>query len=101
MTAINQWCAKAQKWFKSVEERLGLELADELHLVISFLLAWVMRGCVLESWWAWLPLTIIFVAKEFYDRYKPKTTGFSWKDLMLDYIGAFVGYWLGALCTLW
>lgn len=97
MTAINQWCKKIQKWIKSVESRLDLTLADELHLIISFLLAWAIRGSVITSWWAWIPLMVIFLLKEFYDKYKPNSTGFSCKDLMLDFIGAFIGFWLGAI----
>lgn len=98
MTAINQWCEKAQKFVKSVCDRLSLGYSDCLHLLVSFLLAWALRGCVLKSWWAWLPLVVVFVMKELYDKYKPDATGFSLKDLALDFIGGAAGFILAALC---
>ncbi|MBO7467126.1 MAG: hypothetical protein J6T94_05550 [Bacteroidaceae bacterium] len=98
MTAINQWCAKAQKFLKSVCDRLSLGYSDCLHLLVSFLLAWALRGCVLKSWWVWLPLIVVFVLKELYDKYKPNSTGFSWKDLALDLTGGTMGFILAALC---
>ena len=97
MTAIHQACAKVHKWFKSVEDRLELSFDKELHLLISFLLAWVVRGDIIENAWAVLPLVVIFLGKEFYDIYKPNPTGFSWKDLACDGIGGFIGYCLGAI----
>lgn len=99
MTAIHQLCARLQKWFKALEKKFGISLADELHLVITFFMAWVIRGCVLKSAWAWIPLLAIFILKEVYDMYKPDKTGFSLKDLMLDLMGGAVGYCLAALCT--
>lgn len=76
----------------AVEQRLHLTFADELHLIISFLMALAIRGDVLESTWAILPLVAIFAAKEVYDCLKDNATGFSFSDLRYDFIGGIVGY---------
>lgn len=79
---------------------MNLSKTDKLHLVLSFVLALVTRWLFIKSIVAWLPLLLIFVAKEVYDCYKPKPTGFSIKDLKLDLIGGSIGYLLGLLCNL-
>ena len=82
------------KWF---ERKIHLTFADELHLIISFLLALAIRGDVIENAWAVLPLLAIFVGKEVYDCIKSNATGFSLPDLKWDMVGGIVGYALALI----
>lgn len=40
--------------------------------------------------------SVIFIAKEVYDKYKPNPTGFDWLDLVADYIGLTI-----SILTIW
>lgn len=73
-------------------ERLHLTFMDELHLIISFLLALAIRGDIIENAWAVVPIILLFLAKELYDCFKEDATGFSLSDLRYDFIGGIVGY---------
>lgn len=86
--------SKIKNW---LEQTLHLTFADELHLIISFLLALSIRGDVVENAWAILPILTIFFAKEVYDCVKPNKTGFSMSDIKLDMIGGIVGYALALI----
>lgn len=77
---------------KGVEQRLHLTFADELHLIISFLLALAIRGDIIENAWAVVPIILLFLIKELYDCFKDNATGFSLSDLRYDFIGGIVGY---------
>lgn len=77
---------------RGVENRLHLTFADELHIIISFLLALAIRGDILENAWAVVPIILVFIAKEVYDCFKPNHTGFCLSDLRYDLIGGIVGY---------
>lgn len=76
----------------AIEQRFRLTFMDELHLIISFLLALAIRGDILENAWAVVPIILFFIAKEVYDCFKPNHTGFSLSDLRYDLIGGIVGY---------
>ena len=40
--------------------------------------------------------SVIFIAKEVYDKYKPVPTGFDWLDLLADYLGLII-----SIFTIW
>ena len=40
--------------------------------------------------------SVVFIAKEVYDKYKPNPTGFDWLDLLADYIGLTI-----SIFTIW
>ena len=40
--------------------------------------------------------SVIFIAKEVYDKYKPNPTGFDWLDLLADYLGLII-----SIFTIW
>lgn len=81
--------SKIKNW---LEQTLHLTFADELHIIISFLLAIAIRGDIIEGPWAVLPLLVIFIGKELYDCVKSNPTGFNLSDLRYDFIGGIVGY---------
>ena len=40
--------------------------------------------------------SVVFIAKEVYDKYKPNPTGFDWLDLFFDYLGLTI-----SIFTIW
>ena len=40
--------------------------------------------------------SVVFIAKEVYDKYKPNPTGFDWLDLLFDYLGLTI-----SILTIW
>lgn len=86
-----------EKIYNHVVQKLGLAFDEQLHLLVSFLLALAIRGDVIESIWAIVPLVAIFVLKEVYDCVKTNATGFSLSDLLYDIAGASAGYMLAIL----
>ena len=40
--------------------------------------------------------SVVFIAKEVYDKYKPIPTGFDWFDLLADYLGLTI-----SILTIW
>lgn len=81
-----------EKIYNHVVQKLGLAFDKQLHLLVSFLLALAIRGDVIESIWAIVPLVAIFVLKEVYDCVKTNATGFSLSDLLYDLVGGIAGY---------
>ena len=57
----------------------------KLHFMVG--LAFGLPYLILPILHTVLIASVIFIAKEVYDKYKPNPTGFDWLDLAADYSG--------------
>lgn len=57
----------------------------KLHFMVG--LAFGLLYLILPLFYTVLIASVVFIAKEVYDKYKPNPTGFDWLDLLTDYIG--------------
>ena len=66
----------------------------KLHFMVG--LAFGLPYLILPIPHTVLIASVIFIAKEVYDKYKPNPTGFDWLDLLADYIGLTI-----SILTIW
>lgn len=66
----------------------------KLHFMVG--LAFGLPYLILPILYTVLIASVIFIAKEVYDKYKPVPTGFDWLDLLADYIGLTI-----SIFTIW
>lgn len=65
-----------------------------MHFMVG--LAFGLPYLILSLLHTVLIASIVFIAKEVYDKYKPNPTGFDWLDLLADYIGLTI-----SILTIW
>ena len=76
--------------------KLGIETDKFAHLVCTFVIT-LLLGIIFNLNVAVITTSVISVAKEVYDMYKPNPSGFSFEDLEFDIYGMFIAILLLAI----
>lgn len=77
-----------------INKQAGLRCDYMLHFAVGLLFG--LLYLILPLFYTVLIASVIFIAKEVYDKYKPDPTGFDWLDLVADYIGLTI-----SILTIW
>ena len=70
-----------------LSKKIGVRSDYILHFGVGFVFG--LLYLALPFWSVLIFASIIFIAKEIYDVYKPDPSGFSLLDLLADYLGLF------------
>ena len=75
-----------------LSEKLNIRTDLILHFIVSLMISSFFSLILNGSWLALIITLVIGIAKEIYDIFKPKPTGFDLLDLLADSLGCLIGY---------
>ena len=84
------------KWFRKLNDK-------QKHLIVGAIMGflyfpvvflWGINAAIISNF---IASSVVFIGKEFYDKYKPNPTGFDKVDLFADYLGWGIGVWLSSV----
>ena len=76
--------------------KLGIETDKFAHFVCTFVITLIVN-IIFNINVAVITTSILSVAKEIYDMFKPNKSGFSWEDIEFDIYGMFLAILLVAI----